>query len=113
MKDSGSDSGLVERSETLSEENQFFWKGLYGFVVPDVYVKKNDKQNSLHDSKQQIYQGGDNKSVEAFHIDDKAKFRKITNKEAKGIETGVLIVFTQSKIFVLNFNEKRFGWYER
>jgi len=113
MKDAKSNSSMVDHSKSLSENNQFFWKGLYGFIAPDVYVKKNDERNSFHNSIQQIYQGGDTELVEVVHIDDKAKFRKVTNKQGESIDTGILIVFTKRKVFVLNFNEKRFGWYER
>jgi hypothetical protein len=112
MNDNESINKLVEHSETLSKENQFFWKGLYGFVAPNVYVKKNEEKNSLYDSRQQIYQGGDSGSVEAIHFDDTGKIRKVENEDAKSIDTGTLIVFSEIKVFVLNFDEKRFGWYE-
>ena len=113
MTDNETNNKLIEHSKTLSKENQFFWKGIYGFVAPNVYVKKNDEKNSLHDSKELVFQGGNNKLVEAIYIDGTAKIKKIEIDKAKNMETGILIVFSQRKVFVLNFNEKRFGWYER
>lgn len=104
---------IVERAELLSKENVFFWLGHYGMVVPEISAARRIENNYLFRKGDIIFHGSNFKITEAVIIFDKIKTKKISIEDALKVNTGILVVFTPEKIFVLNFERNEFGWYER
>ncbi len=83
--------------------------GLSGGVAPDVYVSKNERNNSLSGPREMLYRGQRMGITEAVTLETRT--RRITSLDleaASKVDSGILIVFTGQKIFVLNFDEDWF-----
>jgi len=105
---------IVEKAKNLALDNELFFKGLHGLIAPNVYIRKGDQRNSLYDSKDEIFKGRTSNIPEAVHLEKPAgKIAQINQEAALKIRSGVLVVFSPNAIYVLDFDQRRFGWYPR
>ena len=103
--------------ESLAGQNECFFVGNNGLVFQGIYLRKNATDNSLFSSSNQIFSNS-NVSETCIVSIETAKGHEpravIRDSFTKSDELkGKWIAFTPKKIFFLNCDENKFGFYSR
>jgi hypothetical protein len=110
---------VISYAKRLAGDNNFFTKGSHVVVVKGFYVSLEKDNNTIYGPDSKLLDGKNVSNVEAIlisadeKISDEKRIQRIDINDVLTIDHDVILLFTPRKIYVLNFNTKNFGYYER
>ena len=105
---------VVANAERLAGNNNNFFKGLYGAVVPGFYISHGENDNVVYCRDKTILRFGKANTTEAFIIiTSENEIRQINLNDALEINHDVVLIFTPAKIYVLNYDTGNYSYYLR
>lgn len=99
----------------LVGDNECFYKGGYGIIAQDVYIKKGDTNNNLYSASEVLFNGGAKETEQIIYIKNPTApvpfCISIENFELP--KEGILLLFRKDYVYILNYASDQYCKYRR
>ena len=105
----------MNRIKQLVGRNECLYKGGYGTLGGDLYVRQGDPSNNLYSASGIMFQGNPRTAEQLVYVKDAAAPAPVSeDRETFHLpEDGVVILFTRRFVYVANLSSREYFKYRR
>lgn len=110
-----SKDGNINKIKSLVGDNEAFYKGGYGLVCDDLYIKRGDDNNNIYSSLKMVFNGNHRTSQQLVYIKNKVFSPSVAANlyNSQLPKDGTVILFTNDFFYILDLSSKCYFKYER
>lgn len=105
----------TNRIQQLVGSNESLYKGGYGIICGDMYLKKGDASNNLYSASRPIFQGNARTAQQLVYVKNPTAPAPVT-VDLEGFQLpkdGIVILFARDFVYVLNLSANNSFKYRR
>jgi len=104
----------VNQIKQLVGDSEAFYKGGYGTIVRDLYVRRSDASNNIYSATNLVFRGNSNSVEELVYLDEPSSNPvRVDVKTFQMPNKGVVVLFCRDFVYVADMTAREYFKYRR